>query len=74
MPSKKIANGLDEAVLFQESVSLEDLASEAAASMETEAAAPLGTEAADMPCTINALTSGLSGGTLGYAFGFGAVS
>lgn len=57
---RKAASG-DEPILFQESVSLQDLA--------VEAKGPE-TEAAEMPCAINALTSGLSGGVLGFAFGF----
>ena len=52
-------------VLFEESVSLDDLVLQSQQQQEPDGA--------ELPCAINGLTSGLSGGVLGYAFGFGAT-
>ena len=52
-------------VLFEESVSLDDLVQQSRQQQEPDAA--------ELPCAINGLTSGLSGGVLGYAFGFCAI-
>ena len=50
-------------MLFEESVSLDDLVQQSRQEQEPDGA--------ELPCAINGLTSGLSGGVLGYAFGFG---
>ena len=54
----------EQPVLFEESVSLDDLVQQTRQQDEPDAA--------ELPCAINGLTSGVSGGVLGYAFGFGA--
>ena len=69
MPGSKADSSASEPdqqpVLFEESVSLDDLVQQSRQQQEPDAA--------ELPCAINGLTSGLSGGVLGYAFGFGAT-